>query len=109
MLCVSLVASLTFHGNNLKLYQMLAIKLSYDPDIIMAQKMLIQNDLDHPNILRDNVLCYISGFIVYSMLTKIKCAHCTAELLLDVDDPHSLQQSTYPMFARFTVFKHRWV
>ena len=62
---------------------MVAIRYTHDPDIIMAENMLIQNDMDYPNILRDNVLYYISGFMVCSLLTKIQCANCRAELLLD--------------------------
>ena len=69
--------------------------------------MLIKNNLDSPNILRDNVQYYISGFIVQSLLTNIQCVNCSSESLLDADDPHSLQQSSYLMVARLTSCKQR--
>ena len=78
-----------------------------DPDTVMAEKMLNENDMDHPNILRDNVLYYVSGFIVQSLLTKLQCANCRAELLLDPDDSHASHVSSYPMFTRFTAFKEQ--
>ena len=69
--------------------------------------MLIENDMDHPNILRDNVLHYVSGFIVQSLLTKLQCANCRAQLLPDPDDSHASHVSSYPMFMRFTAFKQQ--
>ena len=78
-----------------------------DPDTVMAEKMLIKNDMHHPNIPRDNVLYYVLGFIVQSLLTKLQCANCKAELLLDPDNSHASHVSSYPMFARFTVFKQQ--
>ena len=73
----------------------------------MAEEMLIENDMYHPNTLRDNVLYYVSGFFVQSLLTKLQCANCRAELLLDPDDSHASHASSYPMFARFTAFKQQ--
>ena len=72
----------------------------------MAEKMLIQNDLDYPIILRDNVLYYKfdSLYTLYWQRYNVQ-----TELLLDADDVHLLQQSTYAMFERFTAFKERGV
>ena len=78
-----------------------------DPDNVMAEKMLIENDMDHPNILRDNVLYYVSGFIVQSLLTKLQCENCRAQCLLDPDDYHASHVSSYQMFVRFTAFKQQ--
>ena len=75
----------------------------------MAEKMLIENGMDHPNILRDNVLYCVSGFIVQPLLTELQCANCGAELLFDPDDSHASHVSSYPMFARFTVLNNKGV
>ena len=78
-----------------------------DADVAMAEQMLILNDINFPNLLRDNVLYYISGFIVRSLLKRLSCASCRNELLLDTNDPHALCMTSYPIAARFTLSKQK--
>ena len=53
--------------------------------------MLIQLDHESPNGLQDNVLYYISGFVIRALISKLKCKECTSELLLDPRDPYALK------------------
>ena len=69
--------------------------------------MLIENDLNSPNILRDNVLYYISGFIVSSLLSKLDCSSCRSELLLDLNDCYVLNMSSFPFYAMFADSKQK--
>ena len=64
-------------------------------------------DQEIPNELLDNVLHYILGFIVRSLLPKLKCKKCRSKLLLDADDPHSFKPLQYPIHAYFMCFKQR--
>ena len=66
--------------------------------------MLIQLDLESPNELQDNVLYYISGFVVIALISKLKCKECIGELLLGPRDPHALNVTDYPICAKFTCF-----
>ena len=43
-------------------------------------------DSELRNELTDNVLYYIAGFIVKSLLQKLECGNCKAELLLNESD-----------------------
>ena len=67
--------------------------------------MLIELDQESPNELLDNVLYYMSGFLVKSILKTPKCAGCRSELLLDVDDPNGFKAVSYRIHAKFTCFK----
>ena len=69
--------------------------------------MLIQLDHQLPNELQDNVLYYISGFVVRDLISKLKCKDCTGELFLDPRDPHALKVTDYPIHAKFTSFKQK--
>ena len=72
-----------------------------DQDTLLAESMLIQNDMESPNILRDNVLYYMAGFIVNMLLTKLECINCRSELLLDPDDKYAFRMPSYPVYAQF--------
>ena len=74
---------------------------------ISAERMLIENDLNSPNILRDNVLYYASGFIVSSLLSKLDCTSCRSELLLDPNDCYASNMSLFPFYAKFTTSKQK--
>ena len=69
--------------------------------------MLIQLDQESSNALQDNVLYYISGFVVRALTSKLKCKECIGELLLDPRDPHASKVADYPIHARFTCFKQK--
>ena len=57
-----------------------------DAHTVMAETILVQNDLDRPNVLCDNVLYYVSGIMVKSSLARVQCITCRGELLLDLKD-----------------------
>ena len=78
-----------------------------DDNMIKAEQLLIQNYLDYPNLLRDNILYYVAGYFVKSLLLRIRCGSCKAELLLDSNDCHALTIPAYPICARFVAFKQR--
>ena len=59
------------------------------------------------DILLDNVLCYIAGYIVKELLAKLTCTKCHAELLLDAGDPHGYRCETYPPDCVLTLHKQR--
>ena len=69
--------------------------------------MLIQLDLESPNELQDNVLCYILGFVIKALISKLKCMECIGELLLYPRDPHALKVTDNPIHAKFTCFKQK--
>ena len=69
------------------------------------EAMLIQLDQERPNELLDNVLYYIAGFVVRSLLKSLKCRDCRSALLLDVDDPHALHKERHPLHAKLACFK----
>ena len=70
-----------------------------------CERMLIQLDQESPSELQDNVLYYLSGFVVRALISKLKCKECIGELLLDPRDPHALTATDYPIHAKFTCFK----
>ena len=72
---------------------------------ILAEHMLLLNDINNPYPLKDNILYYIAGYIVQSLLAKVSCETCIGELLLDPTDAHASQLSMGPMCAKFTAFK----
>ena len=55
-----------------------------DEETLQVERMLIDMDETSPNDLRDNILYYISGFLVRKMLPNVKCRKCRQELLLDL-------------------------
>ena len=57
--------------------------------------------------MQDNVLYYISGFVVRALTSKLKCKEYIGELLLDPTDPHALKVTDCPMHAKFTCFKQK--
>ena len=57
--------------------------------------------------LTDNVLYCIAGFIVKSLLQKLECGNCKAELLLNESDAPDVQIANYPVFAKVTFFKQK--
>ena len=69
--------------------------MEQDSDLASCECMLIGLDQEPLNELLDNVLYYISGFVVRSMLKKLKCEDCQSELLLDVNNPHSFKAASY--------------
>ena len=74
---------------------------------ISAERLLIEKDLNSPNILRDDVLYYVSGFTVSSLLSKAECASCRSELLLDPNDCYTSNMSSFPFYAKFTGSKQK--
>ena len=81
------------------------VQVTDDIDLSAYEAMLIQLDQESPNELLDNVLYYIAGFVVRSLLKSLKCIDCRSALLLDVDDPHALHKDRYPLHAKLTCFK----
>ena len=63
------------------------VQVTDDKDLSAYEAMLIQLDQESPNELLDNVLYYIAGFVVRSLLKSLKCVDCRSALLLDVDNP----------------------
>ena len=78
-----------------------------DENLLMAEKVLFQNDLDNPNLLRDNILYYVAGYLVKSLCARLHCRSCQWELLLDPTDCHASKTSVYPLYARFVAFKQK--
>ena len=76
-----------------------------DNENIEAERMLIHIDDQSPNCLQDNILFYIGGFVVHSLLHEPECDKCTQELLLDPNDPGARNMTSYPIFAKFTAWK----
>ena len=72
-----------------------------------CETMLTELHKETPNELLDNVLYYISGFIVRSLLPKLKSKECRYELLLDAGDPHSFTALEYTKHTKLTCFKQR--
>ena len=72
-----------------------------------CERRLIQLDLESPNELQDNVLYYISGFVIRALISKLKSKVCIGELLLDPKDPHASKVMDYPIHAKFTSFKQK--
>ena len=70
-----------------------------------AERMLIHIDDQSPNCLQDNILYYIGGFIVRSLLHELECHKCKKELLLDPNDPCAINMTSYPIFTKFTTWK----
>ena len=52
-----------------------------------VESILIHIDDQSLNCLQDNILYYIGGFIVCTLLQELECAKCKKELLLDPDNP----------------------
>ena len=81
------------------------VDITDDLDQSAYEAMLIQLDQESPNELLDNVLYYIAGFVVRSLLKGLKCDGCRSALLLDADDPHALHKGRYPLHAKLACFK----
>ena len=81
------------------------VKNNTEHENLESERMMIAMDHEFPDCLKDNVLYYISGFLVRSLLKQLECTICRSELLLDIDDPHARTRSAYPTQARFTCFK----
>ena len=69
-----------------------------------CERMLLQFDQELPNELQDNVLYYISEFVIRVLITKLECMECIGELLLDPQDPHALKVMDYPIHVKSTCF-----
>ena len=57
-----------------------------DVDIMEAEQMAILLNEETPNILLDNMLCYIAGFIIKHLMKILSCTNCHEEMLLKEDD-----------------------
>ena len=64
-----------------------------DADIMEAKKMEIHLNEETPNILLDNLLCYIAGFIIKHLMKILPCTNCHEEMLLKAHD-HCRYNST---------------
>ena len=69
---------------------------------LLADNMLIQSDIKSPNALKDNLLYYITGFIVNQPLTKLECVNCRSELMLAMEDRCAFQMYAHPAYAKFS-------
>ena len=83
------------------------VEEAYDmqDDYTAAERMLIHIDDQSPNCLQDNILYYIGGFIVHTLLQELQCTKCKKELLLDPDNPAAANMMQYPVYAKFTRWK----
>ena len=77
----------------------------YDPETASCEKLLIEFDQEGPSEMLDNVLYYIGGYILQSLLRKVDCEQCKEALLLDTENPHGQNMVFYPLQAKFTCFK----
>lgn len=75
-----------------------------DEETLQVERMLIDMDETSPNDLRDNILYYISGFLVRKMLPNVKCRKCRQELLLDPHDAQASRTVEFPVYSLFTRF-----
>ena len=71
----------------------------------IGERHLIQNDLDHSNILGDNASYYVSEDKVKYWLLKLEYKNCGSELLLDPNHCHTCMMSSYPMYTEFVASK----
>ena len=78
-----------------------------DQNAIFAEHMLLLNDINNPHPLKDYILYYIAGYIVWSLLAKVSCETCKGELLLDPTDARASQLSVGPLCAKFTALNQR--
>ena len=69
--------------------------------------MLIELDQKSPNELQDSILYYIGGNIAQSLLKALQCSTCKSAVLLDPENPHGEDMSSYPPEAKFTSFKQK--
>ena len=72
-----------------------------DDESIEIERTLIMIDDLVPNDLLDNILYYISGFIVKSLLPKLQCSKSKEALLLDPTDPTAFNMAGFPVYAKF--------
>ena len=56
-------------------------------------------------MLLDNILYYMAGFIVRSLLGRLSCTSCISGLLLDLNDCHGLKLSSCLFYTQFPVLK----
>ena len=103
----SLCESNGLHNFTTKIHQYkeASTEIVLDSDLATYECMLIDLYQESPSELLDNVLYYISGFVVCSMLKKLKCEDCQSEFILDVNDTHSFKAASYPIHGKFTCFK----
>ena len=74
---------------------------------ITKERLLIHIDDECPNVLKDNILYYIEGFIVHKLIPKIHCKKCKNELFLDPGDPTAVTKESYPVYAKFTCWRQQ--
>ena len=73
-----------------------------DDETLEMQQLLADMHESSPNELMDNILYYISGFIVRKLLPIVKCRKCRQELLLDPLDPQAMKMKEFPVYTKFT-------
>ena len=76
-------------------------------DDISCEQMLIELDQESQNELQDSILYYIGGNIAWSLLKALQCSTCKSAVLLDPENPHGEDMSSYPPEAKFTSFKQK--
>ena len=74
---------------------------------ITEERLLIHIDDECPNVLKDDILYYIGGFIVCKLIPKIHCKKCKNELFLDPGDPTAVTKESYPVYAKFTCWRQQ--
>ena len=74
---------------------------------ITEERLLIHVDDECPNILKDNILYYIGGFIVRKLIPKINCKKYKNELFLNPGDPTAVTMESYPVYAKFACWRQQ--
>ena len=78
-----------------------------DDHLTNTESLMRYLDSELQSELTDNMLYYIAGFIVKSLLQKLECGNCKAELLLNESDVRDVEIANYPVFAKLTFFKQK--
>ena len=69
----------------------------------ITERLQIENDISSPN----NILFYVFGFLVSSLLSKLHCVSCKSKLLLDRNNCYALNMSSFPFYAKFAVSRQK--
>ena len=78
-----------------------------DDHLTNTESLMRYLDSELRNELTDNVVYYIAGFVVKSLLQKLECGNCKAELLLNESHARDVQIANYPVFAKLTFSNKR--
>ena len=76
-----------------------------DDHLTNTESLMKYLDSELQNELTDNVVHYIAGFTVKSLLQKLECGK--AALLLNESNARDVQIANYPVFTKLTFFKQK--